>query len=292
MKGGARVALAVLGLITAITISWWALALWPLPASAPEWLARTRLVCFGSTSNGLPTAGGWLLLIGQPMGMLLVLFAVWGDSIRDGMRALASRMSGQLVLGGSAAVLVLGGGGVAWRVAGPRAEAFFVNDDQVLAAQLSPVNDAAPALRLVDQTGVVVDLASFRGRPVLLTFAFGHCETVCPTLVLDVLRARRKLTDANPAVLIVTLDPWRDTPGRLASIASAWGVTGDAHVLSGAVDSVEQVLTAWRIPRVRNPTTGDITHPSVIYVIGRDGRIHFVLQGQAEVIMAAVRSLT
>ena len=280
------------GLITAITVSWWALALWPLPTSSPDWLARTRLVCFGSSATGLPTAGGWLLLIGQPMGMLLVLFAVWGGAVVDGVRTLAMRMSGQLALGGVAALLVLGAGGVAWRVAGPEGEAFFANPDQALAAQLTPVNDAAPALQLTDQSGTTIDLASYRGRPVLVTFAYAHCETVCPTLVLDVLHAQTRAAEMKPAVLVVTLDPWRDTPDRLATIASQWGMAGDAHVLSGAIDSVEQVLTAWRIPRARNAATGDITHPSVVYVIGRDGRIRFVLEGDAGTIAAAIRALS
>jgi hypothetical protein len=58
----ARVALLALGAILVITASWWAMALWPVAASAPEWFLRTREVCFGATATGLPNAGGWLLL--------------------------------------------------------------------------------------------------------------------------------------------------------------------------------------------------------------------------------------
>ena len=65
----------------------------------------------------------------------------------------------------------------------------------------------------------------------------------------------------------------------------------DAHVLSGAPDEVERTLNGWRVPRVRNQQTGDISHPSIVYVIGADGRIAYVVSGNADAIAAAVRAL-
>jgi cytochrome oxidase Cu insertion factor (SCO1/SenC/PrrC family) len=92
-------------------------------------------------------------------------------------------------------------------------------------------------------------------------------------------------------VLVVTLDPWRDTPSRLASIATSWGLDPDAHLLSGPLDAVDRTLNAWRVPRARNPRTGDISHPSVVYIVDADGRIAYVVTGGAEAISAAVRAL-
>ena len=54
MTRGERWAVGALGAVAAITMSWWALALWPVPTGAPAWLERTRQVCFGSTASGLP----------------------------------------------------------------------------------------------------------------------------------------------------------------------------------------------------------------------------------------------
>ena len=62
-------------------------------------------------------------------------------------------------------------------------------------------------------------------------------------------------------------------------------------MLSGAPDSVERVLNAWRVPRARNERTGDVSHPSVVYVIGADGRIAYVVSGSRPVIRAAVEAL-
>jgi cytochrome oxidase Cu insertion factor (SCO1/SenC/PrrC family) len=287
----ASAALATLGVILAITGSWWALALWPAGPSAPEWLLRTRTVCFGSTPSGLPNAGGWLLLVGQPLGMLLVLAAVWTAELRAGLALAMSRAAGQAALGLVGAALVAAMAGVAVRVAGAGGQPFSAGTARDTAAQLTRVNDAAPAFTLVDQLGRTVTLDQFRGRAILVTFAYAHCETVCPAVVADVLAAARRLPDATPAVLIVTLDPWRDTPGRLAHIAAGWSVDGDAHVLSGSPDTVERALNAWRVPRVRNEKTGDLSHPSVVYVVNPDGRITYVVAGGAETIVAAVKAL-
>jgi protein SCO1/2 len=286
----ARTALGALVAIVAITASWWALALWPT-ADAPAWVLRTRETCFGTARTGLPDAGGWLALVGQPLGMLAVLFAVWGGEVREGLRAAMRRVVGQLAVGAVGAAIAAGLLGVVVRVRVADASTFASSPTEALAGQLNRLNDAPKPFALVDQHGRTVTLEQFRGKPVLVTFAYAHCETVCPVLVSEVLGARDRLGARAPAVLIVTLDPWRDTPSRLPSIAERWGATGDAHVLGGSPVDVERMLNAWRIPRARNERTGDVSHPSVVYVVGADGRIAYVVTGSEPLIRAAVEAL-
>jgi protein SCO1/2 len=281
-------AVAALAVILAITAAWWLLALWPA-AAAPSWVLRTRQVCFGVAGDTLPSAAGWLVLIGEPIGMIGLLVAVWGAELRCGLRRIASRAAGRLALA-VALLVVLGGlSAAAMRVASA-GERFDAGPSDA-AAQLTRVNDAAPALSLTNQAGQIVTLDAFRGRPVIVTFAFAHCQTVCPLIVAEVLDARRQVAPARPAIVIVTVDPWRDTPGRLPSIADTWKLDGEAHVLSGQPDEVERTLNAWRVPRTRNLKTGDVLHPAIIYVVGPDGRITYVLNGGASAIASAVRAL-
>ena len=294
MSAAARARLAVGALfgIVVITVSWWALALWPVDADAPEWFLRTREVCFGSTADSLPNAVGWLLLVGQPAGMVLLLAVVWSQELRAGMALLTSRFAGQVAVGAVSALLVVGLGATSNRVRTAGQEPFSTGAAVDLERQLTRISDPAPRLALTAQTGRDVSLDSFRGRPVIVTFAFAHCETVCPVLVQDVLKAARSRADEpSPAVLVVTLDPWRDTPSRLPSMARAWGLQGDAYVLSGAPETVERTLNAWRIPRTRNQKNGDIIHPTVVYVIDAWGRITYAVNGDADVIAAALRAL-
>ena len=286
----ARAAVAALAAIVAITASWWALALWPVGAEAPGWLLRTREVCFGSGIDTLPSVAGWLVLIGQPASMVILLVAVWGEELRAGLTLTAARTAGQLAVGLVLAVIVAGLCAVVVRVRAADAEPFSTGVTDV-AAQLTRISDVAPAITLTDQSGREVSLESYRGRPVIVTFAFAHCQTVCPLIVGDVLAARRQIDGVPPAVLVITLDPWRDTPSRLETIASSWRLDGDAHVLSGAPDVVERTLNAWRVPRARNQQTGDVSHPSIVYIVDAGGRIAYAVSGGAEVISAAVRAL-
>lgn len=284
-------AIATLAVIVAITSAWWSLALWRVSPATPQWLLRTRAVCFGTTLNDLPSAGGWLLLIGQPVGLIVLLTAVWGTELREGFVLAMRRAAGQVLVGLLGATVIAGAVAVVVRVTGWDDRAFSAAPDREIATELTRVNDEAPAFALIDQHGQTVSLDAFRGRPVLVTFAYAHCETICPLVIEDVLAAQRQLTDHPPAVVIITLDPWRDTPTRLNAIAAGWNMGPTAHVLSGAPDIVERTLNAWRVPRVRNERTGDLSHPAIVYVLGADGRIAYVVQGNSSAIAAAVRAL-
>jgi protein SCO1 len=279
-----------------ITAAWWALALWPV-AGAPAWLERTRYVCFGVSENGLPDGGGWIGLIGGPAGMLLILLVGWSGGLRSLLRRARSSRSVAAVF----TVLALGCmvmfTGAAVRVQQARAAAAWLDPsmDGVVPPDTYPRLDSdAPSLVLTAQTGERVDLADFSGRPVLVTFAYAHCTTICPVIVMHALRAREQLqgTPDEPAVLIVTLDPWRDPPSRLPAMARSWGLPDDgAWVLSGSVDAVEAVLDGWGVPRSRDLSTGEVTHPSLLYVVDRDGRLAYASTGGVDALVSLVRRL-
>lgn len=285
-------ALAVLGAIGAVTVAWWALALWPLSADAPEWLVRTRAACFGVRPNGLPHAGGWVMLIGEPIGMVSILIAVWGEALGDGVRSLRASSAGRVGLAAAALVVMAGLIATGVRVAEVRqGQAFAVNDAERSPDSYERLGRVPPPLRLVDQRGDTIDLARYRGRPVLLTFAYGHCQTVCPLVVHDLLTVQERVKDLAPAIIVVTLDPWRDTPSRLGHIAESWGLHGDAHLLGGSIDEVEATLDAWEVPRSRDANTGEVIHPATVHLIDRAGRLAFSVVAPPETIAALVGRL-
>jgi protein SCO1/2 len=149
----------------------------------------------------------------------------------------------------------------------------------------------APTLGLVDQLGDTITMKQLRGRPVLVTFAYAHCETVCPVVVHEVLRARARLAALDPAVVVITLDPWRDTPARLPAMAAQWRLPDGALVLGGDVTSVVAELDRWNVPRAREPRTGEVTHPNLVYVVDRNGMIAFATTGDADTIEQLVQRL-
>lgn len=281
MTREARIALAGLIVWFIVTVGWWALAFWPV-GDGPVWLERTRYVCFGVRGDGLPDAGGWVGLIGSPLGMLGMLFAGWrGGLLQLYRRVLTSPLltAAAALAAAIASVAALG----AVRSAHARAADLPLEPVAALTAADHPrIDRAAPVLSLIAQDGETRSLATLLGRPVLVTFAFGHCATVCPLVVrqaLDVQASYAGSAEA-PAVLIVSLDPWRDVPSRLPFIATSWQLPErDVWVLSGPVDEVEATLDAWRMPRTRDPRTGDISHPPLVYVVDAHGRIAFATTG-------------
>ncbi len=264
-----------LGAWLAVTVGWWALAFAPLPA--PEaWLARARAVCFGTLPNGLPDTWGWGALIVSPLAVLGILLAVWGRDIRDAAGRLAQRRVGLVTIALVAAIPFAGLLWVGQRVVEARSLG-TVFDAQADYGPLPPEyprgTDRAPALGLVDQTGELVSIESLEGRPTLITFAFGHCLTICPVVVNTVREAAEDPTIGEVRVVVVSLDPWRDTPSSLPTLLSAWKLDAldEAHVLSGEVDEVLEVLDAWNMPIQRDPKTGDIAHPGLVVVLAPDG---------------------
>ena len=274
--------LLALAAVAAITTAWWVAALWPLPAGVPEWVERARAVCFGNGANGLPDTAGWLALILEPAVLLAVLLAAWGRGVGAGIRGLSRSAAGRTILAALSLALLTGVGLAVWRVhvAGAATAA-------PLPGGVVRLDRPAPALRLVSQHGLF-DLSLLRGRPVLVTFAFAHCRTVCPLVVSDALAARRQAPDPAPGVVVITLDPWRDTPSRLASIALQWGLDEDAWVLSGPVDEVNRTLDQWGIARSRGLRDGDIIHAPLTYLVDRRGIITHRTGGSVEALIALV----
>jgi protein SCO1/2 len=227
------------------------------------------------------------------------MFAILAVGWRRGMSGLfrharrSPAVAAVLIGLGTGTVVMVSG--VAVRVQQARAGAELA----VVAGGIPPatyprLDRAAPPLVLVAHTGETFDLAALAGRPVLVTFAYAHCATVCPVIVKHTLDAQAALrgTVHDAAAVVVTLDPWRDTPSRLPAMARQWGLPDrDAWILSGAVHDVEAVLDAWNIPRSRDLATGEVTHPSLVYVIDRAGRIAYASTGGTDALIALVQRL-
>jgi len=283
--GAASITLLLIALITA---AWWALALWPAGEVEPAWLARTRAACFGTVPGGLPDAGGWILLLGEPIGMLGVLLGVWGRELGRDLRRLGNDRRWRIAGAGMAVLILAGLGAAGSRVA--RATSPGPAQPMAVPGTPSRLDQDASTIVLTDQSGRRTPLAGLNGKRVLVSFAFGHCTTVCPTLVHDLLAARARGRHPALRLVIVTLDPWRDTPERLPALAAQWGLATSDRILSGTVAEVEQSLDALGIARRRNETTGDIDHVGTVLLL--DGRGHIVWRvdggwGQVDELLAA-----
>lgn len=263
-------------LIMAITAAWWALAFWPAGAVESEWLARTRAICFGSSPSGLPDLGGWIVLIGEPLGMLGALFAVWGTALRADLKRLYSAPQWRAAMGLVVLVSIAGIAKTVERVA----HVAGLGETLILPSGMpTRVDIDVSAYTLTDQHGRSTSLIAFAGRPVILTFAFGHCATVCPLIVHDVKRAREAAKRPDIPIVVITLDPWRDSPTHLPHIVATWELSEHDRVLSGSIDDVNRVLDALQVQRRRDERTGDLEHASVIMATDTRGHVAWRLDG-------------
>ncbi len=274
--------LGAVGFVLAVSAAWWTLALWSVPG-APEWLERTRAVCFNLTETGLPDAKGWLLLFGQPPTMIAMLVVGWGTEVKASLGRVARSGPGRMAALGVATVTVTGLAlagrtvvraqlpEVAWGIDAPAPETY---------PRLDRIWPEHPGL--VDQNGAEFGVARLEGRPTLVTFAFGHCATLCPAIVHQA-RATRLELGNEWRIAVITLDPWRDTPSRLRRLVEQFELDPESDfVVSGEVDAVNAALDDWGIPRDRDETTGDVTHPGLVYLVNGSGTLAFASTGGIE----------
>lgn len=260
-----------------VVMAWWAVAFYPIGRDNAEWLTRTREVCFGAGPNQLPSAYGWIMLVAGPLLFLAAIVATFYDELRAELSHVAARAWGK-VLAAAVVVALVGQWlwigaqvGEAQRLAAA-VENFLQDGD--LPAYYPRTDVAAPKLALTNQFGARVSIDSFRGSNVILAFVYAHCATVCPTLVSQVMKAKAAAPAAK--VMLITLDPWRDTPGSLPGLAQKWSLPAqDVHLLSGEVPEVLAALTAWGMPFKRDENTGVIDHPGLVYLIDSEGVIAY-----------------
>jgi protein SCO1/2 len=152
----------------------------------------------------------------------------------------------------------------------------------------------APPLALTDHTGRAVTLDDYRGKAVLLFYGFTHCPDVCPMTLAKLARVTDRLGRRadDVQILLVTVDPERDTPAALGEYVRrftprAAGLTGDSAALAEAyrgygVYTIEGGGPAGHAGHGDAAGAGpSMTHSSVVYGIDRRGRLVVVIPPEA-----------
>lgn len=262
-----------------VSLGWWFFALAPLSATSPEWVAAARAVCFGSLPNGLPEGYGWITLVMTPLLVTTVLVVLWAADLSRDLRWLRSHPEGRLLLYVLVFVMtasVLWGVGRVRQVAQASQALSAPNTTpEELPEHYPRLAQPAPRFQLVDQHGGSLTNEDLLGRPVVLTFAFAHCQTICPGLVATLKSALEQVPEPRPGLVIITADPWRDTPAALPRLASGWQLGAQDHVLSGEVEQVLAVAEAFEVPLGRNLQNGDVTHPGMAFLLDSEGRLAY-----------------
>ncbi len=140
---------------------------------------------------------------------------------------------------------------------------------------LLPPNSVYHLQALVeDQFGEITGLDRYKGQPVLVTMFYTSCPHVCPMLISTIKLTESKLSDEERAdlrVLTISIDPERDTPGKLRETmerhsvdASRWSMVrsdpGDLRAIAGVFGVKYKQLP-----------DGEFSHTTRIILLDREG---------------------
>ena len=137
--------------------------------------------------------------------------------------------------------------------------------------------DFGKSVSLTDHTGKQRTLQDFYGKVVVVFFGFTHCPDVCPTTLAELARAIKNLGPAGNQVqvLMVTVDPARDTPEVLAQYVTAF----DSRFLAlrGTPDETSRVAKEFKViyQKVAGPTPENYSmdHSAGSFIFDRQGRL-------------------
>jgi protein SCO1/2 len=149
--------------------------------------------------------------------------------------------------------------------------------------QLKDIKGVVPdlAFKLTDDSGRRVGAADYRGKVVLLFFGYTNCPDVCPTTLIKLSGALKRMGEAAQGVqvLFVTVDPKRDTLEVLHRYVRAFGtrITG----LRGSEDELHALARRYRISYSygKPDANGDyvVTHSSAVFVFDAAGKARLMV---------------
>jgi protein SCO1 len=139
----------------------------------------------------------------------------------------------------------------------------------------------APTVDLVAHTGERTSLGDFAGKVVVVYFGYTFCPDVCPTTLGRLATALDLLGDEaeNVQVLMVSVDPERDTPEVLARYVP--GFDDSFLGLTGSRQEVAELATVYGVYFEKANVEGAagylVDHTATVMVVDRDGYLKLVL---------------
>jgi protein SCO1/2 len=147
--------------------------------------------------------------------------------------------------------LAIGGGAYAWRAA---------NDGPRVASVSQVVGQPAVGgpFQLVDQDGRPATEQMLRGKWSAVFFGYTSCPDFCPATLQTLQAASGKLGENadDLQVVLISVDPERDTPETLRSYLEGYEFPGGIRGLTGTPEQVAAATKAWRVYTRKREGTG------------------------------------
>jgi protein SCO1/2 len=137
-------------------------------------------------------------------------------------------------------------GAIVLGASGSGGESEPVAPENTFAGASLPKNLVAPDFELRDQEGERVSMRALRGRPVVVTFLYTHCQDTCPIMAQTVRGALDDLGHDVPA-LAIAVDPPNDTARSARKFLAEQRATGRIDFVLGSRAELRPVWQGFRV---------------------------------------------
>lgn len=113
------------------------------------------------------------------------------------------------------------------------------------------------------------------GKPYALFFGFTHCPDVCPTTLARLAKLRKQVGKGDDAfaIVLVSVDPERDTPAEMARYSTLFGTPVIA--LTGSSAALEGIKALYGVRSEKVPQEGGgytVDHTATTFLVDHEGR--------------------
>lgn len=139
-----------------------------------------------------------------------------------------------------------------------------------------------PDFAFVDQDSTLVTNETFQGKVYLADFFFISCPTICPKVKKQMLRIFDQYQGNEELMLLShTIDPQRDTVGRLKTYAQNLGVdNGQWRFVTGEKDDIYEIADDYMSIAREDPNApGGFDHSGWVLLIDKSGHIRSYADG-------------
>ncbi len=143
------------------------------------------------------------------------------------------------------------------------------------------------------QGGDEIALSELSEKILVLAMVYTHCEFACPRILADMRHIRSKLAGNESQIefVLVSIDPARDTPQRLAEFAATSKLaTNGWTLLHGDEGSIRELAAVLGV-QYRRIDEQDFSHSNLISVLNRDGEVVYQQVGLGVDPIASVEAI-
>jgi protein SCO1/2 len=129
---------------------------------------------------------------------------------------------------------------------------------------------------MTDQSGRDFDWRARRGRPQVVAMFYTSCKFICPLIVDSGKAVEAALTPAERArvdLLLVSIDPARDTPQALMEVAKKRHLEAPRWTLARPRAQDVRAIAGVLGTRYRELEDGEFNHTSALVLLDADGRL-------------------